>query len=101
LRRAAEANQADALHMLATLYRDGVGAPRNEAEAKALYARAALQNYAPSMSNLADLLRDGSPEERTRSIELYRQLACMTDEHQIQPRAVGRLRALQVSYSCG
>ena len=25
----------------------------------------------------------------------------MTDEHQIQPRAVGRLRALQVSYSCG
>ena len=87
--------------MLATLYRDGIGAPRNVAEAKALYERAARQNHAPSMSNLADLLRDGSPEERARSIELYRQLACMTDEHQIQPRAVGRLRALQVSYSCG
>ena len=101
LQRAAESNQADALHMLATLYRDGIGAPRNEAEAKALYARAAQQNYAPSMSNLADMLRDGSPEEQARSIELYRQLACMTDEHQIQPRAVGRLRALQVSYSCG
>jgi TPR repeat protein len=101
LQRAAEANQPEALHMLATLYRDGVGAPRNVAEAKALYDRAARQNHAPSMSNLADLLRDGSPEERARSIELYRQLACMTDEHQIQPRAVGRLRALQVSYSCG
>lgn len=100
LQRAAEANQADALHMLATLYRDGIGAPRNEAEAKALYARAAQQNYAPSMSNLADMLRDGLPEERARSVELYRQLACMTDEHQIQPRAVGRLRALQESYSC-
>jgi len=100
LQRAAETNQPDALHMLATLYRDGIGAPRNEAEAKALYARAAQQNYAPSMSNLADMLREGSPEERARSIELYRQLACMTDEHQIQPRAVGRLRALQESYSC-
>lgn len=100
LQRAAEANQADALHMLATLYRDGIGAPRNEAEAKALYARAAQQNYAPSMSNLADMLRDGLPEERARSVELYRQLACMTDEHQIQPRAVGRLRALQEGYSC-
>ena len=101
LQRAAEANQADALHMLATLYRDGVGAPRNVAEAKALYDRAARQNHAPSMSNLADMLRDGSPAERERSIALYRQLACMTDEHQIQPRAVGRLRALQASYSCG
>lgn len=101
LQRAAEANQADALHMLATLYRDGIGAPRNVAEAKTLYDRAARQNHAPSMSNLADLLRDGSPAERERSIELYRQLACMTDEHQIQPRAVGRLRALQVSYTCG
>ena len=34
-------------------------------------------------------------------MERYQLLACMTDEHQIQPRAVGRLRALQVSYSCG
>ena len=101
LQRAAEANQPEALHMLATLYRDGIGAPRNTAEAKALYGRAAQQNHAPSMSNLADMLRDGSPEERTRSIELYRQLACMTDEHQIQPRAVGRLHALQETYSCG
>ncbi|MEZ5973205.1 MAG: tetratricopeptide repeat protein [Hyphomonadaceae bacterium] len=101
LQRAAEANQPDALHMLATLYRDGVGAPRNLAEAEALYDRAARLNYAPSMSNLADMLRDGSPEERARSIALYRQLACMTDEHQIQPRAVGHLRALQLSYSCG
>ncbi len=100
LQRAAEANQPDALHMLATLYRDGVGAPRNMAEAKALYGRAAQQNYAPSMSNLADMLRNGSPEDRAQSIALYRQLACMTDEHQIQPRAVGRLRALQESYSC-
>lgn len=101
LQRAAEADQPDALHMLATHYRDGIGTPRNEAEAKSLYTRAAQQNYAPSMSNLADLLRDGSPEERARSIELYRQLACMPDEHQIQPRAAGRLRALQLSYSCG
>jgi TPR repeat protein len=100
LERAAEANQADALHMLATLYRDGIGAPRNEARAKALYERAAQQNHAPSMSNLADMLRDGSPEERAESLALYRRLACMTDEHQIQPRAAGRLRALQESYSC-
>ena len=100
LERAAEANQADAQHMLATLYRDGIGIPRDETQAKALYDRAARQHHAASMFNLADMLRGGSPEERTRSIELYRSLACMTDEHQIQPRAVGRLRAMQETYSC-
>ncbi|OQW61038.1 MAG: hypothetical protein A4S17_09770 [Proteobacteria bacterium HN_bin10] len=100
LERAAEANQADALHMLATLYRDGIGAPRNEALAKSLYDRAARQNHAASMFNLADMLRAGSPQERARATELYRQLACMTDEHQIQPRAVQRLRALQETFAC-
>ena len=100
LERAAEADQADAQHMLATLYRDGIGVSRDEARAKALYDRAARQHHAASMFNLADMLRGGSPAERTRAIELYRQLSCMTDEHQIQPRAVGRLRALQESYSC-
>lgn len=92
LERAAEANQADAQHMLATLYRDGIGAPRNAERAKALYDRAARQHHAASMFNLADMLRDGAPPERARAVELYRELACMTDEHQIQPRAVGRLR---------
>ncbi len=100
LERAAESSQPEAQHMLATLYRDGIGAPRNEARAKALYDRAARQHHAPSMFNLADMLRGGSPEERTRAIELYRQLACMPDERQIQPLAVQRLRALQESYSC-
>jgi hypothetical protein len=100
LERAAEANQADALHMLATFYRDGVGATRNGARAKALYDRAARQNHAASMFNLADMLRDGAPEERTRAIGLYRRLACMRDEHQIQPRAVQRLNALQETYAC-
>ena len=32
LQRAAEANQPEALHMLATLYRDGVGAPRSNSD---------------------------------------------------------------------
>lgn len=100
LERAAEANQADAQHMLATLYRDGVGAQRNPTRAKALYDRAAQQGHTASMFNLADMLRNGTEEERTRAVALYRQLACMTDEHQIQPRAVGRLRALQQSYAC-
>jgi TPR repeat protein len=100
LERAAEANQADALHMLATFYRDGVGAPRNEELAKAFYERAARQAHAASMFNLADMLRLGSPDERTRATALYRRLACMNDEHQIQPRAVQRLRALQESYAC-
>jgi TPR repeat protein len=100
LERAAESSQPEAQHMLATLYRDGVGAPRNEARAKALYDRAALQHHAPSMFNLADMLRGGSPDERTRAVELYRQLACMPDERQIQPLAVQRLRALQESYAC-
>jgi hypothetical protein len=100
LERAAAAEQADALHMLATLYRDGIGVARDTERAQALYDRAARQHHAASMFNLADLLRGGSPEERSRAVGLYRQLACMTDEHQIQPRAVQRLRALQESYAC-
>ncbi|MGQ0533413.1 MAG: tetratricopeptide repeat protein [Caulobacteraceae bacterium] len=99
LERAANSNQPEAQHMLATLYRDGIGVPRNEERAKALYDRAARQQHAPSMFNLADMLR-GSPEERARAVELYRQLACMTDEHQIQPRAVQRLHALQETFAC-
>jgi TPR repeat protein len=101
LERAAVANQADALHMLATLYRDGVGAPRNETLARSLYDRAARQGHAPSMFNLANMLSDGPPADRTRAVELYRRLACMSDEHQIQPRAVQHLRALQESFACG
>jgi TPR repeat protein len=65
-----------------------------------LYDRASRQNHAASMFNLADMLRAGSPQERARATELYRQLACMTDEHQIQPRAVQRLRALQETFAC-
>jgi TPR repeat protein len=100
LERASQAGQVDALHMLATLYRDGVGAPRNEARAKALYDQAARQDHPPSMFNLADMLRRGSETERARAIALYRQLACMPDEHQIQPMAAARLRSLGQSASC-
>jgi uncharacterized protein len=100
LDRAANSGQLEAAHMLATLYRDGIGAPRNPDRAKALYERAARGNYAPAMFNLADMLRDGSADERTRAIALYRELACMPDEHQIQPLASARLRALQQSAAC-
>lgn len=100
LERAAQAGQVDALHMLATLYRDGIGAPRNEGRAKVLYEQAARQNHTPSMFNLADMLRRGTPEERSRAVTLYAQLACMPDERQIQPMALARLRALHESASC-
>jgi hypothetical protein len=52
------------------------------------------------MFNLADMLRAGSPQERARAVSLYRELACMRDEHQIQPLAAQRLRALQESAAC-
>lgn len=100
LDRAATRGQLEAAHMLATLYRDGVGAPRNEGRAKALYEQATRGHYAPSMFNLADMLRNGSEAERARAIVLYRELACMRDERQIQPLAVQRLRALQQSAAC-
>lgn len=100
LERAAQAGQADAQHMLATFYRDGTGVARDAERAKALYDQAARQNHAASMFNLADLLRDGPPAERARAVELYRALACMPDERQIQPRAIGRLRALQETWAC-
>jgi hypothetical protein len=100
LERAAARNQVDALHMLATFHRDGIGTARNAARARALYDRAARQNHPPSMFNLADMLRHGPTADRTRAIELYRALACMHDERQIQPMAVQRLRALQQSAAC-
>jgi len=100
LQRAADQRQAEALHMLATLYRDGIGATQDATRAKALYDRAARQNHPPSMFNLADMLRAGPPPERARAVELYQALACMRDERQIQPMAVQRLRALQESAAC-
>lgn len=100
LDRAANHGQLEATHMLATLYRDGIGAPRNEGRAKALYEQAARGRYAPSMFNLADMLRSGSQDERARAVALYSELACMRDERQIQPLAAQRLRALQQSAAC-
>jgi len=100
LERAARAGQHNAQHMLATLYRDGVGVDRNAGRARALYEQAARGRHTPAMFNLADLLRTGSSEDRARAIALYRELACMADERQIQPMAAARLRALQESASC-
>ncbi len=95
LQRAAESNQRDALHMLATLYRDGIGVPRDSAAARALYERAATLQYPPSMFNLADLIEHGTDADRARAVTLYRGLACMRDEQQIQPLAAQRLRAMR------
>ena len=100
LQRAAEHGDVEAAHMLGTFYRDGIGVARDPARAKALYDQAARGHYAPAMFNLADMLRSGSAAERERAISLYRELACMRDEHQIQPRAVQRLNALGQSGAC-
>lgn len=97
LERASSRNQVDALHMLATFYRDGVGTTRNTTRARALYDRAARQNHPPSMFNLADMLRDGSQQDRARATQLYGALSCMRDERQIQPMAVARLRGMNAA----
>jgi hypothetical protein len=100
LERAANRGQLEATHMLATLYRDGIGAPRNEGRARVLYEQAARGHYAPAMFNLADMIRSGSAEDRARAVVLFQELACMRDQRQIQPMAVQRLRALRESASC-
>jgi hypothetical protein len=100
LDRAARVGQLDAAHMLATLYRDGIGIERNEDRARALYEQAARGGHSAAMFNLADMLRGGSEQDRTRAIALYRGLACMPDERQIQPMASARLRALQEGADC-
>jgi TPR repeat protein len=97
LQHAADAGEVDALHMLATFYRDGVGVPRDPSRARALYERAAAQNFTPSMMNLADMLR---ADDRARAAQLYAQLACMRDEHQIAPLAMRRLHAMGQTASC-
>jgi TPR repeat protein len=86
--------------MLATLYRDGIGVPRNAGRAQALYDQAARRRYPPSMFNLADMLRTGGEPERARAIALYQQLACLPDERQIQPMALARLRGLHATWTC-
>ncbi len=91
LQHASDAGEVEALHMLATFYRDGVGVSRDSARARALYERAAAQNFAPSMMNLADMLR---ADDRVRAAHLYAQLACMRDERQIAPLAARRLHAM-------
>jgi len=100
LQRAADAGQVEAMHMLATLHRDGIGAARDEARARALYQRAAERNHPPSMFNLADMLRGGAAQERAQAIALFQRLACMRDERQIAPLAQRRLRMLGAPYNC-
>ncbi|MFZ2029603.1 MAG: tetratricopeptide repeat protein [Vitreimonas sp.] len=97
LQHAADAGEVDALHMLATFYRDGVGAPRDPGRARALYERAASQNFPPSMMNLADMVRVSDP---ALAAQLYAQLACMRDEHQIAPLASRRLHAMGQTARC-
>lgn len=102
LERAAERGQPEALHMLATLLRDGIGVPRDATRARALYERAAGRNHPPSMYNLAAMIETGTSSDRTRATALYRALACMPDERQIQPMAVQRLRAMgEAPAACG
>jgi hypothetical protein len=100
LERAAGAHQVDAVHMLATHYRDGLGTARNGERARALYEEAAAANYTPSMFNLADMLRDGSAEDRARAVGLYQRLACMPDELSIRPLSIARLRAMGERAQC-
>jgi TPR repeat protein len=100
LERAAQSGQLEATHMLATLYRDGIGVTRNADRAKTLYDQAARQHYPPSMFNLADMMRTGGEAERGRAVALYRQLACLPDERQIQPMALARLRGLHETWAC-
>jgi uncharacterized protein len=97
LQKAADAGQPDALHLLATFYRDGKGVPRDLAKARDLYGRAAAENYPPSMFNLADLVRDS---DRGRATQLYSQLACMRDEHEISAMATRRLHAMGQAARC-
>lgn len=97
LQRAAAAGEPDALHLLATFYRDGTGVPRDLGKARDLYARAAAENYPPSMFNLADLVRDS---DSARAAQLYSQLACMRDEHEISAMAQRRLRAMGQAPRC-
>lgn len=102
LARAADGGQAEAMHMLATLARDGIGVPRDIARARSLYERAAALNHPPSMYNLAVLIDQGPPADRERATSLYRALACMPDEQQIQPMAARRLREMGVAPAvCG
>ncbi|MBI3438375.1 MAG: sel1 repeat family protein [Proteobacteria bacterium] len=98
LQHAADAGEVDALHMLATFYRDGIGVARDSGRARALYQRAAARNFAPSMMNLADMLRI---DDSARAAQLYAQLACMRDERQIAPLATRRLHAMGQTARCG
>jgi len=97
LEHAAAAGQPEALHLLATFYRDGVGVGRDLGKARDLYGRAAAEAYAPSMFNLADLVRGDDPG---RAAQLYGQLACMRDEHVISAMAQRRLRAIGQAARC-
>jgi hypothetical protein len=97
LEHAAAAGEPDALHLLATFYRDGTGVGRDLAKARELYGRAAAENYPPSMFNLADLVRG---DDAARAAELYGRLACMRDEHEISTMAQRRLHAMGKAAHC-
>src|SRR5512138_3288229 len=58
-REAAQQGNAEAQYYLGTLYWNGVGVNKNDAEAVQLYRRAAEQGYAPAQYDLGIAYRDG------------------------------------------
>jgi len=63
-RQAAELGHAPAQNNLATMYEQGLGLLRDDAQAAAWFRRAAEAGFAPAQHSLAMMLRDGRGAER-------------------------------------
>ncbi|MDP6404958.1 MAG: tetratricopeptide repeat protein [Alphaproteobacteria bacterium] len=63
-RQAAEQGHAPAQNNLATMYEQGLGLPRDDAQAVVWFRRAAEAGFAPAQHSLAMMLREGRGAER-------------------------------------
>jgi hypothetical protein len=77
LKRLAEADEADAFHMLGYLYDTGRGTRRNLKAAVRWYLRAYRAGSSISASNLATIYRDLG--EHRKEFQWYRRAAAMND----------------------
>ncbi|MGI8602392.1 MAG: SEL1-like repeat protein [Verrucomicrobiales bacterium] len=67
---AAMAGRPDAKHMLARLFLNGLGAPRDSAKAYVLLSEAAIEGYQPAIETKERLEKDLKPEELAKAREM-------------------------------
>jgi TPR repeat protein len=82
LAKAAEANSAEAQYQLGLMTADGIGGPKDDAAARALFEKAAAQNHPAAMERLGAFAQNGrgGAQDSTAAKAYYEKAAALGNE---------------------